>query len=485
MGAHLLRLAGCGKTRGSRVLTASGSEMTKVKKSSDTSKLMPLPNRFQTRVSPEPARPSSGYSVIGLLIALLLAASMWWYVQNLLIPYQRADAAAHGRPRGNLSDLYPRWLGSRELLLNHRNPYSPEVTREIETGYYGRPLDPSRAEDPRDQQGFVYPVYVVFFLAPTVHLPFAVVQEGFRWLLVALTISSVPLWLAALRWRPSPTTIAAMVVLTIGSFPAVQGIKLQQLSLLVAALIAACMASIESGRLVSAGVLLALAAIKPQLAAPLGGWLVLWGLGDWQQRKGFIWGLAVTLMTLVGAAQYVLPGWISDFYNAVVAYRKYTAGAGSLLDTLITPGWGKVLSLMIVVSLACICWRLRHENANSFAFALVSSLVLAATVVIVPMVAPYNQALLLPGILLLVREGARIWSKNRLARLSCLAAAFLVLWPWAATVSLALASIALPMASLQRAWAVPLYTSLGIPLGILGLLCFLVRDLFESQERFS
>src|SRR6059058_5787983 len=99
---------------------------------------MPLPNRFQTRVSPEPARPSSGYSIFGLLIAVLLAASMLWYVQNLLIPYQRADAAAHGRPRGNLSDLYPRWLGAREFLLHHRNPYSPEVTREIETGYYGR-----------------------------------------------------------------------------------------------------------------------------------------------------------------------------------------------------------------------------------------------------------------------------------------------------------------------------------------------------------
>src|SRR2546430_7493720 len=72
-----------------------------------------------------------------------------------------------------------------------------------------------------------------------------------------------------------------------------------------------------------------------------------------------------------------------------------------------------------------------------------------------------------------------------LARFSCLAAALLVLWPWVATVSLALASIALPAASLERAWAVPLYTSLGIPLGILGLLCFLVRDLFESQEKFS
>src|SRR5207237_545547 len=125
-----------------------------------------------------------------------------------------------------------------------RNPSIPQVTREIERGYYGRPRDPGRAEDTRDQQGFAYPVYVVFLLSPTVHLPFAVVQEGFRWLLVVLIVVSVPLWLAALRWRPSPMMTATLVVLAMGSFPIVQGIKLQQLSLLVAGRIAACMASI-------------------------------------------------------------------------------------------------------------------------------------------------------------------------------------------------------------------------------------------------
>jgi hypothetical protein len=430
-------------------------------------------------------RSLSRTSIFGVLLALLSAPSMWCYVQEVLIPYQRADAAAHGRPRGNLSDLYPRWLGTRELLLNHRNPYSPEVTREIQAGYYGRPLDPGRAADPRDQQGFAYPIYVVFLLAPTVRLPFALVQEGFRWLLVVLTVASVPLWLAAVRWHPKPMVNFMLVVLTIGSFPAVQGIKLQQLSLLVGALVAACMAFVAGDHLVAAGVLLAVATIKPQLAAPLAGWLVLWALGDWGKRKGLIWGFALALMALLGAAQYVLPGWIPDFYSAVLAYRKYTAGAGSLLDALITPGWGRVLSFVIVAAAAGVCWRLRRQGADSFAFALISSMVLAATVVIVPMVAPYNQVLLLPGIFLLVRERARIWNKNRLARFSCFAAALLVLWPWLATFSLALASIVLPTQSLERAWTLPLYTSLGIPLGILGLLCFLLRDLFGPQESLS
>ena len=116
-------------------------------------------------------------SRLGLLLALLFAGSMWFYVQRVLVPYQKADAEAHGRPRGNLSDLYPRWLGTRELLLHHRDPYSAEVTREIQIGYYGRPLNPdrvneSRADEPRDQQGFAYPLHVVFLLAPTIGLPF-------------------------------------------------------------------------------------------------------------------------------------------------------------------------------------------------------------------------------------------------------------------------------------------------------------------------
>ena len=57
-------------------------------------------------------------SKIVLFASLLFAGSMWFYVQRILVPFQNADAKIHGRPRGNLSDLYPRWLGARELLLH-------------------------------------------------------------------------------------------------------------------------------------------------------------------------------------------------------------------------------------------------------------------------------------------------------------------------------------------------------------------------------
>jgi len=302
-------------------------------------------------------------SRLGLLLALLFAASMWFYVRQVLVPYQRADSAIHGRPRGNLSDLYPRWLGARELLLHHRDPYSPEVTREIQTGYYGRPLDSERKDDPKDQQGFAYPLHVVFLLAPTIGFPFPTVQTGFRWLLVVLTLASVILWLRVLRWRPGNTVAGILIVLTLGSYPAMQGIMLQQLTLVVSALLAGCAAALVGGNFVLAGFLLALATVKPQLALPVVGWLVLWAISDWRKRQGFLWSFGLTTAIFLSAAEYILPGWIGRFRDAVAAYRQYTGGAGSLLDVLTTPVVGKIISAVVVFASAITGWRFRRVAA--------------------------------------------------------------------------------------------------------------------------
>jgi hypothetical protein len=419
------------------------------------------------------------------LIALLSAASMWFYVRCVLVPYQQADAVAHGRPRGNLSDLYPRWLGARELLLHHRDPYSNDVTREIQAAYYGRPLDPARPEDPKDQQGFAYPVYVVFLLAPTITLPFSAVQAGFRCLLLILTIATVPLWLRALRWRPSTITTAILIVLTIGSFPAVQGIELQQLSLVVSGLIALCAVLLTSGHLLLAGVVLALATVKPQLVWPCAAWLILWAISDWHRRQRFLCGFGVTMAALLGGAEYLLPGWMAKFRQAIAAYRQYTGGAGSLLDVLVTPGWGRAISALILLALAAVCWRLRREPADAAAFSLATAVVLAATVVIVPMVAPYNQLLLLPAVFLLVQQARSNLNRSRLTRLAYVVSGLLVFWPWLATLSLSIAALILPARLVQQAWALPLYTSLGIPLAVLGAAALMLSDFvsFRSIRR--
>ena len=410
-----------------------------------------------------------------MLLALLSAGSMWFYVRRVLVAHQLADAAALHRPRAILSDLYPRWLGARELLLHHRDPYSPEVTRDIQIGYYGRPLDPSRPNDPTDQQGFAYPVYVVFLLAPTIKLPFAVIQPVFRWLLVGLIATTLWAWMRFLQWRPSRPTWVTLLALTLGSFAAVQGILLQQLTVVVGALIAVCFVAVLDGQLLLGGILLAIATIKPQLVWPIAGWLSFWALSDWKERKGLVWGLGITATALIAGGEIVLPGWIGRFREAIVAYRQYTA-TQSVFERLTSPTIGTIINLFVLLALALVCWRMRKASLESAQFAITSSLVLAATVVIVSSVAPYNQILLLPAVLILLKNWSTLWSSSPLTRVASVIGSAFILWPWLSTLALLLASPLVPSETLQKAWAAPLYTSLAIPPCIVGLFALYLRN---------
>src|SRR5581483_11258682 len=285
-----------------------------------------------------------------LVASVLFSCSMMYYIQRILVPYQLRESAASGRPRGNLSDLYPRWLGARELLLHHRDPYSADVTREIQIGYYSRPLDPSRPNDPKDQQAFAYPVYVVFLLAPTVTLPFLLVQKIFFWFFIGITAASVLLWMDALTWRVSLITKLLWITLTLSCFPAIQGIKLRQLTLLVAALLAAFAALLVRKHFVWAGILLAFATIKPQLAALPVVWLCIWVVGDWRTRQRALWSFAITIAVLVAAGEVLLPGWIGEFRSALGAYYHYTGGGNSVLDVALSPIFGRITSALLVAA---------------------------------------------------------------------------------------------------------------------------------------
>ena len=99
----------------------------------------------------------------------------------------------------------------------------------------------------------------------------------------------------------------------------------------------------------------------------------------------------------------------------------------------------------------------------------------AVTLLVIPMMAPYNQVLLLPGIFLIIRAGKALWRRNSFTRFVCALAIVLVFWPWVAEFGLMLCALVVPPTSLQQAWAVPLYTSLGIPPIIAGWLVLLLE----------
>ena len=404
-----------------------------------------------------------------VLAAALCAAGIWTYVNRVLIPYQKSEDAAHERPRGYLSDLYPRWLGARELLLHGRDPYSAKVTREIQTGFYGRPLDPSLPDEPRDEERFAYPVYVVFCLAPTIGLPFAIVQKFFYWALLLVACATTLLWLRVLRWQLPLWAQASLLALTLGSLAVMQGLKLQQMSLLVAGMLAIAISLLVADRPVAAGIFLALATIKPQLVLLLLFWLAIWTVADWRRRYRLAVSFMATMAILLATSEYYLPNWIPRFWQAIREYRRYT-GAMSVMDGLLGFPWSRALEVLAFSAMIGVCWRERRQPANTSAFAFTLSLVLATTILLIPTSAVYNQVLLIPALLVLAKDCRTIWQRSVANRVLFAITPVLVFWPWISSIVLAVLSFVLPPPTIERAWALPFWTVTLIPVAVSGLM---------------
>jgi len=217
---------------------------------------------------------------LALMFAIAGAASMAYYHQGLFIPKANAMLAARGLANGYSfgNDFYQVWLTSRALFA--QNPYSPEMTKEIQIGLYGRALDPNRSGDFVDQRVFPYPAFTDLLFWPTSRFAFPAVRIAVLIVLLPLTSASAMLWLNAMNWSLQWRWVALIALLTLSSYSALEGLYAAQLGLLVAFLLAATFATLNRERFLLAGLLLALTMMKPQVAFLPVIYLVLWASSD-------------------------------------------------------------------------------------------------------------------------------------------------------------------------------------------------------------
>jgi len=402
--------------------------------------------------------------VVWLLLGILSAASMEYYV---------AEIWSSGQP-SHFSDFYAPWWGAHELLLHGRNPYSPEVAHEIQRVIYGAPVN-STADDPLGiGGGFAYPPHAALLLWPTIHMSFPAAQRVFIPVSILATLLSVALWLRVLRFPSSTLTWLTVALFTLGGFPALQGIKLQNLSLIAAAFIAITLFLLAGNHLVLSGVFLAVSTFKPQFSIALIPWLAIWTLSDWRRRRLLAWSFLSMLLLLVLFSEWLVPGWISSFLHIIRAYRHYTYGH-SLLDVWFTPSWGPWIAASLLLLTLVFSWPHRMQSADSAQFLSTASLLLAVTLVVIPTLAPHAQLLLLPGFLCLLRDRSLLRSSGPLSRIFLAAVWALLAWPWIAALGLLLAALRFPPPALLRFWEVPLYTSPLLPFAVSLALGCLVR----------
>ena len=362
---------------------------------------------------------------IWFLLSLLASGIAWLYMFRVLGPWDAYMGVQHDGIKAQMWDLYPRWVGARELLLHGRNPYGPEVTQEIQMAYYGHIVTQDYAPGHKivDEWRFAYPVYVVFLMAPLMHVDFAEVQRWAPLVLGLLAALCVPLSLDLLRWRLPWQEIAAITLFTVSSPQIAQGMRNQQLSLVVGFLLIAGAWCVSRNYLATAGALLAWSTIKPQMALlPLCCFLV-WVVGNWTKRWRLLVGFLAMLICLIGAGELILPGWIGYFLAGAAAYRKYFPTT-SLLRVVLGDTLGEIMGGIIVLGLLVLAWRNRREAGDSRQFTSIFAAFLMGAILAFPLFTPFNQVLLILPAMLILHD----W--KTLPKFSRLVFIVSVSWPW-------------------------------------------------------
>jgi hypothetical protein len=286
------------------------------------------------------ARQPLGVLILILAIALVLAGLTW-------ANYRYAAQV----PGGN--DFIPRWVGARSFLLQRQSPYSPETSLAIQDMIYGRPARPDE-----DQSLFVYPFYAVavfgpFALIGDYNLARAAWMTFLELSLFGLAAASVSL----ARWKLSKRMLVVLFAFSAfwyyGFRPVING----NVAVFCALLIAMAFLLIRAERDILAGLLLALATIKPQALVLLAVYVLVWGvsLRRWKLVGGFLGSLGL----LVLLSSLVCPTWLMDDLRQILAYPGYTLpGSPGAIFATWWPAVGKQLGwVLTVVAAVWLLWE--------------------------------------------------------------------------------------------------------------------------------
>jgi hypothetical protein len=333
----------------------------------------------------------------GLVLLIVLGIAPLWHLHiiNRMMPPQKADMVAV-------------WKGA-QATFSGRDPYSDATMGDIQLFYYGREVTPADRVNP---MGYAYPMHTIILFAPIALLPWSAVRVVFFILLPLLTVASALIWLDVTGMQLSRLKTA---FLCLCCWPSMWAIHQIQPTIVVAALLAAACLLVRRGNMVPAGIFLAMATIKPQLAAILIAWLLLWTIlrGIWTLLLSF----SVSLAALLGCATWLLPGWVHGWRAAAAEYAVYRH---LRLDLQGVFGHipGLILSAALVFCATSLLWRCRRCAAWSSDFGAMCALSLAITVCILPteLAMTYNYVLLFPACFILIQYELPENSAGGLAR---------------------------------------------------------------------
>jgi hypothetical protein len=371
------------------------------------------------------------------LVLLLICLASSYYFAFMIAP----SALGAGSPTVR-QGLYPEWIGCREILLSRQSPYRPELTRTIQIAVYGNEAAPK----PVNQQRFAYPAYFVFLFLPIALLPFPVAHVVALLGAIALTILSLRLWTR--DWNLPYLALGIALLSTFSAYPVVLGLQLCQPTVLIAGLLAVTVYWARSGRLLWAGILAGLCMSKPHVAIGVLLPLSIWAVANWRDRRLFLIAFGCSITALVAASELLLPGWIGPWLATVHAYSHYAGSKPLLMDLLHGHFVGPAIVMLLGAAIA-VSYRWRESD---FLFAM--SFSIAVFQLLFPFLI-YNEIILLPAVLWLLKSAPRIDAADQLYALLLGCSWIILAAGFASSIGLSVSDIAVRGSALTL-WELPL-----------------------------
>lgn len=214
-------------------------------------------------------------------------------------------------------DFYTVWKAAQALFLFHRDPYSQQVTQEIQQAIYGHTLT-----TPQGEYLFVYPLYFLVLIFPLAWLPFA---SALAWWLAFLQIGSLVVLLLLLnhyQLGQRPLTKAVYLLWGFLLYPSMVAFWVGQPVILVFLLFALAWYAFCRERDWLAGVCLGLALIKPYVILLPLCFLLIYALS--RRRFKVVLGCAGVAAGLLAISFLIWPPWLGGFLANSAAWVNQT-----------------------------------------------------------------------------------------------------------------------------------------------------------------
>jgi hypothetical protein len=299
-----------------------------------------MTDKVHTQASRTPVRRSL------IAVALLLA-----FFVIVLVAFDLS--VARWMERAQNSDFFQFWAAGR-MVLEGKSPHDGEAWRllyEREHWYRWQ----------TDQQVFPYPLWTALLFVPLGALP--VTYAAAAWLLVCQLLLGISIWLLlrALPWRSGSRLPLLAIVMGAAFEPALLTMLFGQVGIVLLAVICGVFYLLQRGRYTSAGLLLALVMLKPQLFSVvlLALLVAYWALG----KRSLVFGFATSMGLLVVASYLLDPAWVR-------AWQSYLARGADVRLSISPTVWGLSQGLAVLVG---------HGGLASVAGVLVSLILLGVT----------------------------------------------------------------------------------------------------------